>query len=114
MSTMASQITSLTIAYSTVYSGPDQRKHQSSASQAFVWGIPVNSPRKGPVMWKMFPFDDIIMITSPQWKKHLSQRDYCHKGASDIIVMHSGNSTILHMYGDLNIEAEWHMYASIS
>ena len=36
MSAMASQITSLTIVYSSVYSGADQRKHQSSASQAFV------------------------------------------------------------------------------
>ena len=39
MGAMASQITSLTIVYSTVYSGADQRKHQSSASLAFVWGI---------------------------------------------------------------------------
>ena len=38
MGTMASQITSLTIAYSTYYSGVYQRKHQSSASLAFVWG----------------------------------------------------------------------------
>ena len=40
MSTMASQITSLTIVYSTVYSGADQSKHQSSASLAFVWEFP--------------------------------------------------------------------------
>ena len=39
MSTMASQITSLTIVCSIVYSGADQRKHQSSALLAFVWGI---------------------------------------------------------------------------
>ena len=39
MGTMASQITSLTIVYSTVYSGADQRKHQSSALLAFVRGI---------------------------------------------------------------------------
>ena len=37
MGAMASQITSLTIVYSTVYSGWDQRKHQSSAPLAFVW-----------------------------------------------------------------------------
>ena len=63
-STVASQITSLTIVYSTVYSGRDQRKHQSSASLAFVrWfhRSPVNSPHKGPVTRKMFPFDDVIM-----------------------------------------------------
>ena len=39
MTTMASQITSLILVYSTVYSDADQRKHQSSASLAFVWGI---------------------------------------------------------------------------
>ena len=64
MSLMASQITSLTIVYSTVYSGADQRKLQSSASLAFVRGIhrgPVNSPHKRPVPRKMFPFDDVIM-----------------------------------------------------
>ena len=37
MSAMACQITSPTIAYSTVYSGADQIKHQSSASLA-LWG----------------------------------------------------------------------------
>ena len=39
MTTMASQITSLTVVYSTVYSDADQRKHQSSTSLAFVWRI---------------------------------------------------------------------------
>ena len=39
MSAIASQITSLTIVYSTVYSDADQRKRQSFASLAFVWGI---------------------------------------------------------------------------
>ena len=39
MTTIASQITSLTVVCSTVYSDADQRKHQSSASLAFVWGI---------------------------------------------------------------------------
>ena len=39
LTTMASEITSLTVVYSTVYSDADQRKHQSSASLAFVWGI---------------------------------------------------------------------------
>ena len=64
MTTIASQITSLTIVYSTVYSDADQRKHQSSASLAFVRGIhrgPGNSPHKWPVTRKMFPFDDVIM-----------------------------------------------------
>ena len=64
MGAMASQITSLTIVYSTVYSGADQRQHQSSASLVFVRVIhrwPVNSPHKGLVTRKMFSFDDAIV-----------------------------------------------------
>ena len=78
MGAMAYQITSLTIVYSTVYSGADQRKHQSSASLAFVRGIhrwSVNSPHRWQVTRKMFPFDDVIMVLiffSPQW--------WCHRG----------------------------------
>ena len=64
---VASQITSLTIVYSTVYSGVNQSKYQSSASLAFVREIhrwPVNSPHKGPVTWKMFPFNDASYLPS--------------------------------------------------
>ena len=64
MSVLASQITAVSIVYSTVCLGADQRKHQSSASLAFVRGIhrsTVNSTHKGPVTRKMFPFDDVIM-----------------------------------------------------
>ena len=80
MSMTASQITSLTIVYSTVYSGTEQRKHQSSMSLAFVWGIhrrPVNSPHKWPVTQKMFPFDDVIMFinTAVNCAKHLFHRE---------------------------------------
>ena len=63
-STMAHQITTVTSVYPTVYSGANQINYQSSASLAFVRGIPrwpVNSPHKGPVTRKMFPFDDVIM-----------------------------------------------------
>ena len=75
MGTMASQITSLTIVYLTVYSCRDQGKHQSSASLAFVREInrwPVNSPHKWPVTRKMFPFDDVIVycdgaLFTPPW-----------------------------------------------
>ena len=62
MGAITSQITSLTTVYSIVYA--DQRKHQRSASLAFVRGIhrsPVNSPHKWPVTQKVFPFDDVIM-----------------------------------------------------
>ena len=68
MGAVASQITSLTIVYSTIYSDADQRKHQSSASLAFVRRIhrgPVNSLHKWPVTRKKFLFDDVIMLA---WK----------------------------------------------
>ena len=55
LSAMASQITGLLIVNSSVYSGADQRKHQSFASLAFVRGIhrwPANSPHKETVMRK--------------------------------------------------------------
>ena len=64
MGTMAPQITGINIVNSTVWSGTDQRKHQSSSLLVFVWGIhrwPVNSPHKWPVTRKIFPFDDVIM-----------------------------------------------------
>ena len=75
ISAVASQITNLTIVYSTVYSGADERNHQSSASLAFVRGIhrwPVNSPHKEPVTRKMFPFDDVMarikVFSQQSWK----------------------------------------------
>ena len=57
MSAMVLQITVVSIVYSTVCSGADQRKHQSFALLAFVRGIhwwPVDSPYKGPVTRKCF------------------------------------------------------------
>ena len=87
MGAIASQITSLTIVYSTVYSDADQRKHQSSALLAFVRGIhrgPVNSPHKWPVARKMFPFDDAIMnlylgcvYVHLIWNYNVSDSDCC-------------------------------------
>ena len=67
MGAIASQITSPTIFYSTIYSDADQRKQQSSASLAFVRGIhrgPVKSLHKWPVTREMFPFDDVVMYQS--------------------------------------------------
>ena len=69
--------------YLTVYTGADQRKHQSSASLAFVRGIhrwPVNSPHKGPVTRKTFPFDDVIMwtvIINYKYNRYFSHQHTC-------------------------------------
>ena len=83
MTMLASQITSLTVVYSIVYSGVHQRKHQSSASLAFVREIhrgPVNFPHKWPVTRKMFPFDDVIMNRDFHRLEHMlhqAQRGHC-------------------------------------
>ena len=72
MTTLASQITSLAVVYSIVYSGVDKKK----TSMLRVTGLcagnsPVNSPHKGPVTRKMFSFDDVIMIQNPNLVKWL-------------------------------------------
>ena len=90
MSSTASQITGLTIVCSTLYSSTDQRKHQSSASLAFVRGIhrwPVNSPHKGPVTRKMFPFDDVIMACQTLIADTLALYVARPSGATVIIIL---------------------------
>ena len=92
MGMMESQITSLSIVYSTICSGAYQRKHLSAAAMAFVRGIhrcPVNSPSKWPITPKMFPFDDVMYfandnrvvkrldcksLQSPKTRRHLTTR----------------------------------------
>ena len=72
MGAIVSPITNLKIVYSTVYSDADKKKHQSSASLAFMRGIhrwPVNSPHKWPVTRKMFSFDDVIMSFISYWSE---------------------------------------------
>ena len=67
MSAMRSQITGVSIVYSAICSGADQRKYQSSTLLTSVRGIhrwPVKSPHKGSVTWKMFQLDDVIMYHS--------------------------------------------------
>ena len=67
ISAMVSQISSITIVYSTVYSR--RRSKEISKLKALrhwpLWGEihrwPVNFPHKGPVTRKKFPFDDVIM-----------------------------------------------------
>ena len=88
MGAMASQITSLAIVYSAVYSDPDQRKHQSSASLAFVRGFhrgPVNSPHKWPVTRKMYSFDDVIMRTSRRYNTQLLPHQFGNRSLRNTI-----------------------------
>ena len=69
MGAMASQITGVSMAFSTVCSGADQRKYQSSASLAFVLTegnsvVTGEFPAQRASNAEMFPFDDVIMWPS--------------------------------------------------
>ena len=103
MTAIASQITSLTIVYSTVDSDAEQREHQSSVSLAFVWGIhrgPVNSPHKWPVTRKMFPFDDVIMISHGKvlYPRHFSVGiTICHKHNTKETVLFGASMPLLNV-----------------
>ena len=66
MGAIASQITSLTIVYSIVYSDADQGKHQSSASLAFVRG---NSSVTGEFPAQMASNAENVSIW---WRHHAS------------------------------------------
>ena len=137
MGTVTSQIISLTSVYSTVYSGADQRKHQRSASLAFVRGIhrwPVNSPHKGSVTRKMFPFDDVIM-NYVKWPKIISITCDCKRNTwgfmKSIIIKAVANhkaalyarqccfssntcvSSVKHRIGDKNSASHFLMYSSL-
>ena len=109
--TMASQITSLTIVYLGVYSGADQRKHQSTASLAFVRGIyrwPVNSPHKVPATRKMFLFDDVIMkstntrLNKEQWYVWLH-------GCSTNNHNNNSRNRVIYVCFDCMEHSKWHV-----
>ena len=71
MTTMACQITSLTVVYSTVYSDADQSKHQSSASLTFVWGI----HRDRWIPLQRASYAENVSI----WWRHHVQQNLCNK-----------------------------------
>ena len=99
MGAIASQITSLPSVHLTVDSGADQRKYQSSASLAFVREIhrwPVNSPHKGPVTRKMFPFDDVIIRKAFLHQYGLDSTCTCKLSLGYLALMHNNpGSSIL-------------------
>ena len=109
MGAMASQITRLTIAYWSVYSSADQRKHQSSASLAFVRGIhrwPVNSPYKRSVTRKMLPFDDVIMVLAVNLNNLFNEQSNCQRFDTPL---RSYDLTVIN-----NIKKIYHEYQVIS
>ena len=83
MTTMASQITSHTVVFSTVYSDADQRTHQNSASLAFVWGIPAQRASYAEnvsICWRLHAIDASLMyfVTGNKhvclsWSRHMER-----------------------------------------
>ena len=113
MGKIASQITSLTIVYSTVYSDADQRKLHSSASLAFVRRIhrgPVNCPHKWPVTRKIFPFDGVIMLCCVFTCASSSRRDNTLGPAQNrrhTTVLKMNNSVFLNKSLRTSIPSDW-------
>ena len=105
ISTIACQITSRTIVYSTVYWGADQRKHQSCASLDFVRGIrrwPVNSPHKKPVTQVDITH---ILVDYPHWIPTVEHGSYF-----ELIMMTSSNGNIFRVTGPLCGEVTGHRW----
>ena len=105
MGSIASQITSLPFVYSAVYSGGDQRKHQISASLAFVRGFhgwSVISPQKWSIMRKCFH----LMTSSSVLCVHLSAFEYAGEGESQRETGR-GESIGIKMFGMLHRLGGW-------
>ena len=91
-SLMASQNTSNSTVHSTICLSQHKKKHQRVRYWPFVMGIhrwPVDSPHKGPVMWKVFPLCDIIMCDGLSSVRPMSS---CTNGISE-----SANAFILNI-----------------
>ena len=101
MSAMASQITSLTIVYSTVYSGADQRKIQSSASLAFVTSSRNRGFDAGPAVITMISLIHGLKITwtwlSCLHFPHINTISCCHGGLTPAVMNFCVMSEDLHL-----------------
>ena len=92
------QITGASIVYWAGCSGANERKHQSSASLPFVWGIdrwPVNSPHKGSVARKMIPCDAIWQIKANFGSGNSLLPDDIKQLPELMLIYHQGGSVAL-------------------
>ena len=97
--------------HKTVYSDADQRKHQSSASLAFVRGShrwPVNSPHKWPVTQKCFHLMMSSWVRTSTnnipyylYQKRQALRHYRGRFSSVPFVRHRGTNSELLTHDDL-------------
>ena len=129
MGVVTSPITSLTIVYSTVYSGADQRKHQSSASLAICAG---NSPVTGEfpaqmtsnvenvsIWWRHHEIIAIVLLV--QWKTVVFKILINSEPQNWSIALHftskicesqSSNFTHLHLNFDILTNSAMHITCS--
>ena len=111
MGPVASQITRLTIVYSAVYSAADQRKHQSSASLAFVRGIPrsrwiVNDREAGDLRRNRAHYDVSVMIKTimSEWMGILVASLQCSRRIATVhSPLHFGKQPCLCQFGFLSL-----------
>ena len=88
-------------------------RHQISASLVFVRGIhlwPVDSPHKGPVTWKIFPFHDVIMhhVSNHDDPFHQNTHKTCLLNRARYVMMTSSNGNIFLVTGPLWGESTGH------
>ena len=100
MGSMASQITSLTIVYSTVYSAADQRKHQSSASLAFVRGI-----HRGPGNSHAQMASNVENV-SIWWHHHAFYWQYISECLGDVVTLEEQQAITQHKI-DGHLQKQW-------
>ena len=101
MDAIAPQITGVSMVCSTICSGADRRKHQSSASLAVVRVLrwwPMNSPHKGPVTRKMFPFDDAITWPGNAHTTE-NKRSIWHQFDNFVVTGGRGGCAVMTTYG---------------
>ena len=129
MSMMVSQIISAAIVYTTVCSGIDQRKQWKLHVTGLCEGNsrwPVNSPHKRPVMWKMLPFDGVIMsfvsflilhlylmwtclkslVQTAMYRMYICVYPSMYLSFCPMTHPHS-HSSITHRYGNTSLIARW-------
>ena len=86
MGAMASQITSLTIVYSTVFQTEIKENITASRHWPLCGEFTGWIPHKWPVTRKMFPFDDVIMETDGQYEDLCARSRYQEQG--EVIISH--------------------------
>ena len=109
MNARASQITSVSIVHPTVYSGANQRKHESSASMTFVRGIPRTKPSNAEnvsIWWRHYDgkFNDTHTWTNCTVHGLFA---FCYPAINYDIKQRKCNKTCLCFLGNTSLQSDW-------